>query len=89
VKECRAATVLEAAVSLGGRRPVEWWITPLLTAQLFVGGLPGIAAQGFLAFVVIGLALPLFGFDLRGLARGVAAADLPGALPRFVGMVRH
>jgi hypothetical protein len=65
------------------------WITLLLTTQLFAGGLLGIAAQGFLAYVVIGLALPLFGFDLLELARGVAAADLPGALMRLAGMVRH
>ena len=65
------------------------WITLLLTAQLFIGGLLGIAAQGFLAYVVIGLVLPLFGLDLLDLARFVAAPDLPGALMRLVGTVRH
>jgi hypothetical protein len=62
------------------------WITLLLTLQLFIGGLLGIAAQGFLVYVVMGLVLPWFGLDLLDLARGVAALDLPGALMRLAGM---
>jgi hypothetical protein len=56
------------------------WMTLLLTAQVFLGGLLGIAAQGLLAYVVIGWLLPLFGFDLLDLARAVAALDLPGRI---------
>jgi len=54
------------------------WMTLLLTLQVFLGGLLGIAAQVFLAYAVIGLALPLLGLDLLELARAVAAPDLPG-----------
>lgn len=39
-----------------------------------------IAAQALVVYVVIGLDLPVFGLDLLGLARGVAAPDLPGTL---------
>ncbi len=60
------------------------WMTLLLTAQMFVGGLLGIAAQGVLVYIVIGLLLPIFGFDLLDLARAVAAPDLPGALIAWV-----
>jgi hypothetical protein len=56
------------------------WMTLLLTLQVFLGGLLGIAAQGFLVYVVIGLVLPWFGLDLLDLARAVAAADLPGTM---------
>ena len=66
------------------------WMTLLLTAQLFIGGLLGIAAQGFLAYVVIGLVLPWFGLDLLDLARFVAALDLPRALlSLFAGAPSH
>jgi hypothetical protein len=54
------------------------WITVLLTAQIFVGAAIGIAAQAFLAYAIIGWALPIFGLDLLELARAVAAPDLPG-----------
>jgi hypothetical protein len=54
------------------------WMTLLLTSQLFLGGLLGIAAQVFLAYIVIGLVLPWFGLDLLELARAVVALDLPG-----------
>jgi hypothetical protein len=55
-------------------------MTLLLTLQIFVGGLPGLAAQGFLVYVVIGLLLPWAGVDLLQLARAAAALDLPGML---------
>ena len=54
------------------------WITLVLTSQVFLGGLLGIAAQGFLVYVVIGVVLPWFGLDLLELARAVAVLDLPG-----------
>lgn len=53
-------------------------IALVLTSQIFLGGLLGIAAQGFLVYAVIGLVLPWFGLDLLALARTVAAPDLPG-----------
>jgi hypothetical protein len=54
------------------------WMALLLASQIVVGGVLGIAAQVFLAYVVIGLILPVFGLDLLEVARGVAEADLPG-----------
>jgi len=60
------------------------WIALVLTEQVFLGGLLGIAAQAFLVYGVIGLALPVFGVDLLGLARAVAAPDLPGTLIHWV-----
>jgi hypothetical protein len=60
------------------------WIAGVLTAQVFLGGLLGIVAQGVLVYVVIGLVLPVFGLDLLGLARAVAAPDLPGTLLAWV-----
>ena len=56
------------------------WMTLLLTLKVFLGGLLGFAAQGFLVYVVIGVVLPWFGADLLDLARGVATLDLPGRL---------
>lgn len=68
--------------------PPAWYnrsgIALLLTLQIFLGGLLGIAAQAVLVYVVIGLVLPWFGLDLLDLARAVAAADLPGTLLRWV-----
>ena len=52
----------------------------LLIVQVFLGGLLGIAAQGFLAWVVIRVLLPAFGLDLLEIARGVAAPNPPGGL---------
>jgi hypothetical protein len=60
------------------------WMTLLLTSQVFLGGLLGIAAQGFLVYIVIGLVLPWFGLDLLDLALVVAAVDLPGTLLAWV-----
>jgi hypothetical protein len=56
------------------------WVTVLLTAQVVVGAAIGILAQVFLAYLVIGWVLPVFGLDLLDLARAVAAPDLPGKL---------
>ena len=66
------------------------WIAAVLTAQVFLAGLLGIAAQAFVVYVVIGLLLPAFGLDLLGLARAVAAPDLPGTLVAgLFGMPAH
>jgi hypothetical protein len=54
------------------------FITVLLTAQVLVGAAIGVVAQVFLAYVVIGWVLPLFGLNLLEFARAVAAPDLPG-----------
>ena len=48
-----------------------------LTVQMFAGASLGIAAQGFLALVIIRYAIPLFGLDLLDMARAVADFDLP------------
>ena len=48
-----------------------------LTAQMFAGVGLGIAAQGFLALVIIHYAIPLLGLDLLDMARAVADFDLP------------
>ncbi len=54
------------------------WIAVLLTLQVFVGAAIGIAAQVFLAYVVIWWFPALFEQNLLDLARAVAAPDLPG-----------
>jgi hypothetical protein len=56
------------------------WIALVLTSQVFVGALLGIAAQAFLAVGVIFYILPWIGFGLLDTARDVAAFDLPGNL---------
>ena len=53
------------------------WMACLLTGQIFLGGLLGIAAQGALVYVMIWQVLPLFHDGLLNLARDVAAADVP------------
>ena len=59
------------------------WIATVLTLQVAVGVLFGIAAQAFLVVVVIGLVMPWVGLDLLGLARGVAVLDLPAQALQF------
>jgi hypothetical protein len=54
------------------------WITLLLTLQVFVGAAIGVVAQALLIYLVIWWLLPPLGQDLLGMARAVAAADLPG-----------
>jgi hypothetical protein len=51
-----------------------------LTAQMFAGAGLGIAAQGFLALVIIHYAIPLLGLDLLDMARAVAVFDLPARI---------
>jgi hypothetical protein len=62
------------------------WIALLLTLQMFVGGLFGIAAQGVLAVIVIGWLLPVIGFDLLDMARGVADVNLPAQVMGWFGL---
>jgi hypothetical protein len=53
------------------------WRALVLTSQIFLGAFLGIAAQAFLAFVVI------FGLELLDTARGVAEFDLPMRVMRL------
>jgi hypothetical protein len=53
------------------------WIATILTTQVFAGAALGIAAQVFLAVVIIGYIMPRLGGDLLGLARDVAAFNFP------------
>jgi hypothetical protein len=48
-----------------------------LTVQMFAGAGLGIAAQAFLAWVLIFHLMPWIGLDLLDMARAVAALDLP------------
>jgi hypothetical protein len=54
------------------------WIALVLTSQVFLGALLGIAAQAFLAVGVIFYIMPWIGLGLLDTARDVAAFDLPG-----------
>jgi hypothetical protein len=56
------------------------WMTGVLTLQIFLGGLLGIAAQVILVWIVIGHILPVFGLDLLDLAEQTATLNLPAEL---------
>jgi hypothetical protein len=49
----------------------------LLTGQIVAGAALGIAAQVLLAVGVIRYVMPFFGMELLGIARDVAAFNLP------------
>jgi hypothetical protein len=53
------------------------WLALVLTFQVFVGALLGIAAQFVLAIGVIFYVLPWMGLELLDTARAVAEFDLP------------
>jgi hypothetical protein len=53
------------------------WLALVLTSQVFVGAFLGIAAQAFLAIVVIFHILPWFGLELLDTARAAVEFDLP------------
>ena len=53
------------------------WIATVLTAQDAGGAALGIAAQGFLVWVIIGHIMSFFGLELLDMAEGVAAFNLP------------
>jgi hypothetical protein len=61
------------------------WLALVLTSQLFLGASLGIAAQAFLAIVVIFHILPWFGLELLDTARDVAEFDLPMRVMRLFG----
>jgi len=58
------------------------WLALVLTSQVFLGAFLGIAAQAFLAIVVIFHVLPSFGLELLDTARAVAEFDLPARVMR-------
>jgi hypothetical protein len=53
------------------------WIALVLTAQIFLGALLGIAAQALLAIGIIGYAMPWLGLRVLDIARDVADFNLP------------
>jgi len=53
------------------------WIATVLTAQVAAGATLGIAAQAFLVVIILGYVMPFFGLELLGMARDVAAFNLP------------
>ena len=59
-----------------------------LTLQMFAGALLGIAAQAFLAWVLLYHLMPAIGLDLLWLCRQLADLDLPGELFHLIGIVR-
>jgi hypothetical protein len=64
------------------------WIAAVLTAQAAVGAALGIAAQAFLAIVIIGYIMPWIGLDLLDMAREVAAFNLPARVAELCGVSR-
>ena len=62
------------------------WIATILTAQVAAGAALGIAAQAFLVVVIIGYVMPLFGPELLGMAREVAAFNLPARVGHLSGV---
>ena len=62
------------------------WIATVLTAQVAAGAVLGIAAQAFLVVAVIGYVMPFFGLELLGMARDVAAFNLPARVGQLFGV---
>lgn len=58
-------------------KPDRAWIAAVLTIQVAAGAVLGLAAQGFLVLVIIGHIMPFFGLELLGMARDVAAFNVP------------
>jgi hypothetical protein len=68
---------------------LEWdraWIATVLTVQVAVGAVLGIAAQVFLVWIIIGHIMPFFGLELLGMARDVAAFNLPARVGQLFGV---
>jgi hypothetical protein len=53
------------------------WIALVLTLQIAVGAILGVAAQALLVVGVIGYVMPWLGLGLLDMARDVAAFNLP------------
>jgi hypothetical protein len=60
------------------------WIAAMLTAQVALGVVLGIAAQALLVWGLIFHAMPAVGLGLFDVARDLAALDLPGRLIQFL-----
>ena len=72
-------------------RVLRWdraWIAAFLTVQGATGAVLGIAAQALLAVVIIGYIMPFFGLELLGIARDVAAFNLPMRTWQLFGHLR-
>ena len=62
------------------------WIALVITGQIFGGAALGIIAQALLALFIIGYVMPLFGLELLGMARDVAAFNLPARVAELFGV---
>ena len=62
------------------------WIATVLTAQIAAGTALGILAQVFLVWAIIGHVMPFFGLELLGVARDVAAFNLPARVGHLFGV---
>jgi hypothetical protein len=62
------------------------WIATVLTAQVAAGAALGIAAQAFLVLIIVGYVMPFFGLELLGMARDVAAFNLPARVGQLFGV---
>jgi hypothetical protein len=62
------------------------WIATVLTAQVALGAVLGIAAQAFLVVVIICYVMPFFGLELLDMARDVAAFNLPARVGQLFGV---
>ena len=61
------------------------WIATVLTAQVAMGTALGIAAQVLLVVVIIGYIIPFL--ELLGMAREVAAFNLPSRVGQLFGVI--
>jgi hypothetical protein len=62
------------------------WIAAVMTTQVLLGTVLGIAAQLFLIVVIIGYVMPFFGLELLDMARDVAAFNLPARVGQLFGV---
>ena len=62
------------------------WIATVLTTQVAAGGALGIAAQVFLVVIILGYVMPFFGLELLGMARDVAAFNVPAKIGQLFGV---
>jgi hypothetical protein len=62
------------------------WIALVITGQIFGGAALGIVAQAVLALFIIGYVMPFFGLELLGMARDVAAFNLPARVGQLFGV---
>ena len=60
------------------------WIAAVLTAQVALGVILGVAVQALLAYGLIFYAMPAVGLGLLDLARGLADLELPMRLIQLI-----